>query len=142
MKPKYYTITETDENLGFSLVILENRLSKLPSKCNNFISVGENSSGILKNSYENQEQVTFTDEIKYDINMMDVVKQLSNIPIEFEDGVSSIPDSISFLEMEKVGKVEQLNILNRWNTNDSTTSLKAEIGVDSQENLMYCWYDW
>ena len=130
-------ITETDENLGFSLVILENRLSKLPSKCNNFISVGENSSGILKNSYENQEQVTFTDEIKYDINMMDVVKQLSNIPIEFEDGVSSIPDSISFLEMEKVGKVEQLNILNRWNTNDSTTSLKAEIGVDSQENLMY-----
>ena len=130
-------ITEIDENLGFSLVILENRLSKLPSKCNNFISVGENSSGILKNSYENQEQVTFTDEIKYDINMMDVVKQLSNIPIEFEDGVSSIPDSISFLEMEKVGKVEQLNVLNRWNTNDSTTSLKAEIGVDSQENLMY-----
>lgn len=130
-------ITESDDNLGFSLVILENRLSKLPSKCNNFISVGENSCGILRNSYEDQEQVVFNDEINYNIDMMEIVKRLSNIPIEFEDGVSSIPDSISFLEMEKVGKVEQLNVLNRWNTNDSTTSLKAEVGVDSQENLMY-----
>ena len=40
-------------------------------------------------------------------------------------------------EMEKVGKVEQLNILNRWNSNDSTKSLKAEVGVDSGNNLLY-----
>ncbi len=130
-------ITETDDNLGFSLIILENRLSKLPSKCNNFISVGENTCGILKNSYEDQEQVAFSEEIRYQIDMMQVVKKLSNIPIEFEDGISAIPDSISFLEMEKVGKVEQLNVLNRWGTNDATTSLKAEIGVDNQGNLMY-----
>lgn len=46
------TVTETDENIGFSFLIIENRLSKLPSKCNNFITVSENNSGILKNSYE------------------------------------------------------------------------------------------
>ena len=39
--------------------------------------------------------------------------------------------------MEKVGKVEQLNILNRWNTNDATTSLKAEVGVSEDGDLMY-----
>lgn len=130
-------LTETDTNVGFNLVILEERLSKLPSRCNNFITLGQSSSGVLKNSYERQEQITFIDEINPDINMMNISKILANIPIEFEEGVKNLPDSISFMEMEKVGKVEQLNILNRWNTNDSTVSLKAEIGVDEQGELMY-----
>ena len=131
------TITETDDNLGFSLLIIENRLSKLPSKCNNFITVGDNNSGVLKNSYEKQEQIAFSDEINYNIDMLQITKVLSNIPIEFEEGLKDLPNMITFLEMEKVGKVEQLNILNRWNTNDSTTSLKAEVGVSENGDLMY-----
>ncbi len=130
-------VTETDNNLGFSLLIIEDRLSKLPSKCNNFISLGEKKSGVLKNSYERQEQIAFSDEINYTVNMMEVAKKTSNVPIEFENGLQQLPDAITFLEMEKVGKVEQLNILNRWNTNDSTQSLKAEVGVDEQGDLMY-----
>ncbi|MDD6223500.1 MAG: type VII secretion protein EssC, partial [bacterium] len=130
-------LTENDYNLGFTLMILENKLSKLPSKCNNFITIGSNKSGILKNSYENQEQIVFVDEIHYSIDMNWIAKKLSNIPIEFEDDIKSLPDGIAFLEMEKVGKVEQLNILNRWHTNDSTSSLKAEVGVDERGDLMY-----
>ena len=113
------TITEIDVSLGFSIVILENILSKLPSKCNHFISLGTKESGILHNSYEKQEQIIFKDEIIYNINMMDIAKTIANIPIEFEDGIKSLPDAISFMEMEHVGKVEQLNILNRWKNNDS-----------------------
>ena len=131
------TLTELDENIGFSIVILENKLSKLPSKCNNFITLGETGSTILKNSYEKQEKIEFNDEIHYNLDMINIVKQLANIPIEFDEGVKMLPNSITFLEMEKIGKVEQLNILNRWNINDSTVSLKAEIGVDEQEDLMY-----
>ena len=131
------TITESDNNLGYSLVILEQRMSKLPSKCSNFINLGTSTSGILRNSFENQEQITFVDEIDDSINMMNIARRLSNIPIEFDDNSRELPDSITFLEMEKVGKVEQLNILNRWDTNDSTTSLRAEVGVDSDGNLMY-----
>ena len=130
-------LTENDDDIGFSIIILEEKLSKLPSKCNNFISLATNSSSILKNSYEKQEQIPFKEEIYYDINMMNVAKIMSNIPIEFEEGIGSIPDSISFLEMHGVGKVEQLNVLNRWNMNDPTVSLKAEIGVDNQEDVMY-----
>ena len=130
-------LTEIDENIGFSLVILENKMSKLPSKCNNFISLGSTSSGILKNSFEAQEQRNFLNEINYNIDMMQIVRKLSNIPIEFEEGNKELPDSITFLEMEKVGKVEQLNIMNRWDLNDSTQSLRAEIGVDEEGSLMY-----
>ena len=131
------TITETETNIGFSIIILEDRLSKLPSKCNNFITIGAQQSGALKNSYEEQEQIVFQDEVIYNIDMIEVAKILANVPIEFEEGIKALPDAISFMEMENVGKVEQLNILNRWKTNDSTTSLKAEIGVDNQGDLMY-----
>ena len=131
------SLTEAEENLGFSMIIVENRLSKLPSKCDNFITLNENESGILKNSYEKQEQIVFHDEIHYNIDMMDVARIVSNVPIEFEEEMKSLPNSITFLEMESVGKIEQLNILNRWNTNDSTSSLKCEVGVDEKGDLMY-----
>lgn len=130
------SITESENNLGFSLVIVENKLSKLPSKCNSFISLVGKQSTIFKNSFDEQEIMPFNDEINYDVDMMAVARVLGNIPIEFEEGVSQIPDSINFLEMEKVGKVEQLNVLNRWNLNDATESLKAEVGVNEQGEIV------
>ena len=131
------TITESDNNLGFSIVFIENKLSKLPSKCNNFITIGERTSEILTNAYDAQEKIVFNDEIHYNINMESLVKTLANIPIEFENNLGHIPNSLTFLEMENVGKVEQLNILNRWQKNDATLSLKAEVGVDEQGDLLY-----
>ena len=130
-------ITEFDNNIGFSIIILEDSISKLPSKCNNFISLGDKSSDILKNSYGNQEKITFVDEIDDSIDMMSLARHISNIPIEFAEGSKELPDLISFLEMEGVGKVEQLNVLNRWNSNDSTSSLRAEVGVDDNGDLIY-----
>ena len=131
------TLTEIETSIGFSLIIAEDRMSKIPSKCTNFITLGEETSGLLKNSYEKQENIPFNNEIDTSIDMHQVARIISNIPIEFEEGNKQLPDSITFLEMEKVSKVEQLNVLNRWNTNDSTTSLKAEIGVDDNGELMY-----
>ena len=130
-------LLEVDNNIGYSTIILENKLDKLPSKCINFINLNEGTSGILKNSYENAEITNFKEEIDYSINMMEIVKILSNIPIEIEVAGGKLPEAISFLEMENVGKVEQLNILNRWKNNDSTKSLKAEVGVDEENNLLY-----
>ena len=130
-------VTEIDANLGFSLVILENQLSKLPSKCNNFINVSNNNTEVLKNAYEEQEQVNVTNDIDSPFDINKIVRILANIPIEFENDMRNLPDSLSFLEMEKIGKVEQLNILNRWNTSTPTESLKTEIGVDENGDLMY-----
>ncbi len=130
-------ITEINNNYGFSLILIENKLSKLPSKCSNFISIGDSSSQVLENAYEEQKVINFNDEIDYGIDMNLVGKIISNIPIEFERGPKSLPTSISFLEMENVGKVEQLNIINRWKNNDPIKSLKAEVGIDENGDLMY-----
>ena len=131
------SITEANASFGYSLIIIENMINKLPSKCSNFINLNAGISGVLTNSYEKAEMMNFHDEIDYAINMYEFVKVLSNIPVEIGGAAASLPDSISFLEMEKVGKVEQLNVLNRWNTNDSTKSLRAEVGVDEERNWIY-----
>lgn len=130
-------LTEFDGDIGFSIIIIESKLSNLPSKCNNFISLEADTSCVLKKSYENQEQIFFKDEIIYNLDMMKISKIVSNVPIELEEVSAHLPTSLTFMEMEKVGKVEQLNVLNRWNTNDATTTLKAEVGVDEQGELMY-----
>ena len=135
---KNLTEIKEEENVGMSMLILEKRMNNLPSKCCHFINIGDNTSGILKNSYEKQEQQSFVDEINYTINMMDIIRILSNIPIEFsEGGEAALPESLTFLEMEKVGKVEQLNILSRWNSNSPTETLKAELGVGETGEYMY-----
>ncbi|MDO4962585.1 MAG: type VII secretion protein EssC [bacterium] len=132
------TLVEMDENIGFSLIILEKKINSLPSKCNNFIMLDEAVSGVLKHSYENQEYFKFKDEIVYGIDMNSIAKIISNIPIEFEDNESmELPEMYTFLEMQQVGKVEQLNILNRWNTNDSISSLKTEVGIDERGNIIF-----
>ena len=130
-------ISECEENLGFNVVILDSKISKLPSRCNNIIVLNDDKCEVLEDIYENQKQTSFIDETKANIDMMHYTKLLSNIPIELDEGNKNIPDIVTFLEMEKVGKVEQLNILNRWQTNDSTQSLKAEVGIDEQGDVMY-----
>lgn len=126
-----------DNDYGFRLLILENKLSNLPSKCNNFISLNNGESSIIEDAYENQQIINFTDEIVYNINMNEVARQLLNVPIRLEGRKKILPDNITFLEMENVGQVEQLNIINRWKNNDSTLSLKAEVGVDENSDILY-----
>ncbi len=130
-------LTEVNSNVGFSTIIIENKFSNLPSKCVNFINLNQKTSSILKNSFESAQITDFHDEITNNVNMMEIIKILSNVPVEIEDEEAQLPNSIGFLEMEKVGKVEQLNVLNRWNSNDSTKTLKAEVGVDATKDLLY-----
>ena len=131
-------LTEEDADIGFSIVLVQEKLNELPSKCNNFISLSQTAKSELNSiGAEEQEHLEFNEEIVYDIDMMNIARSIANIPIELESNDASIPETLSFLEMEKVGKIEQLNILNRWNTNDSTISLRAEVGIDALGNFIY-----
>ena len=133
----FKTLTECNYNAGYSILFLNSNLNTLPSKCSNFINISDGTSGILKNSYESQEAINFVDEVNRNIDMMEITRILANIPIEIAGVSNQLPNAIAFLEMEKVGKVEQLNVINRWNNNDSVQSLKAEVGVDEDGNYLY-----
>ena len=128
-------ICDQKANLGFSLMIINNRITNLPNECHTFISIGDTKSGIFENELVSNKQKEFIADFNANIDMFKCSKVLANIPIEIAKENSSLPTMISFLEMYDVGKIEQLNILKRWQTNDPTKSLQAPIGVDKNREL-------
>ncbi len=126
-------ILKSKNNLGFSIILLEERLSKIPSQIVNFITIGDGASAII--NIENSLQIRFNDEIDNSYNMNSITKTLANLPIVIDDNMKYFPNVITFLELFGVGQIEQLNVLNRWKNNNPIKSLKAEVGVNENNDV-------
>lgn len=130
-------ILDNNLRLGFSFIILENQLSQLPSQCLDFINLGTDSSEVLKNNSEEYSVTKFKDEINYYIDYSKYCEILANLFVEIESAGKQIPESLSFLDMFGLKKVEQLNALTRWHKNDPTQSLRALVGVGADDSKIY-----
>ena len=132
MNAKTLPITEAllnaDDNYGFSYLIIDNSMKKLPNQCKAFVNIIDGEGGIMERNLNNQ--TIFTPEF-VNLDMRSIGTQLLNIPLLEVDEQSSLPNSLSFLEMFDVSKIEQLNIFNRWKSNDPTVSLATPIGLHS-----------
>ena len=130
-------ILENKNYAGFSLFIVDNKMTHLPDQCSCYMDINE-TDGDFYNNEDFKGVIKFNVNIKGDINYEECAYTLANIPIEIENtDEGHIPNKLGFLEMYKVGKVEQLNIMNRWKLNDPTKSLRAPLGLNKQENIIY-----
>ncbi len=130
-------ILNSSLSLGFSLVVRDARLRRLPSECNDFINISGDSSAILAIGPDRQDQTYFVLDSNTNYPMINCARVLANIPIEMEFDRRNLPESINFLEMYRIGKVEQFNLLNRWRLNDSTKSLRSLVGVNDLGQPIY-----
>ena len=128
-------IEDMPVNYGFSLIVISPRLVNIPNECKTFISIGDKKSGVFENELVSNKQKEFEADFDPTLNMYECCQILANIPIDIAKESRSLPKSISFLEMYNVGMIEQLNILNRWKSNDPTKSLQAPVGVDKSNEL-------
>ena len=64
-----------------------------------------------------------------DIDLAYLCEKISNIPIKLPAILDENKAYVGFLEMYKVGRVEQLNILEKWANNNPVNSLSAPIGM-------------
>lgn len=122
------SILNSDDNYGFSYLIIDNSIKNLPNQCKAFVSVVNNEGCIMERNLNNQ--TMFKPEWA-SIDMRSIGTQLLNIPLLEVDEQSSLPTSLSFLEMFGVSKIEQLNVMNRWKNNDPTISIATPIGIHS-----------
>ena len=112
-------------NIGFSIIVISPRLVNIPNECKTFISIGDKKSGVFENELVSNKQKEFVADFDQTLNIYECCKILANIPIDISKENQSLPASLSFLEMYNVGMIEQLNILNRWKSNDPTKSLAS-----------------
>lgn len=114
--------------VGFSLIILNDRMSNLPDQCQTFIDVTKDISTISQNTSNSESQefkIDFTD-----LNLSKCFKNVSNIPIEIRsDGEGIIPKKVGFLEMYNVSKVEQFNSRKRWEENVPVLNMAVPVGI-------------
>lgn len=130
----YNELLNKDSNYGFSMLIITDKVDKLPNECNMFINIEPQNSGVFENELLSTNQKSFIPDIpNFDMSMCYL--NLCNIPIDVSKGKYELPKSYSFLEMYDVGNVKQLNILNRWKTNNPIQSLAAPVGVNEQGEL-------
>ena len=122
-------IQKNNSNYGFSFVTISNNMKSVPNKCKNFIQIGEKEGCILGRQLSVDSQIVFKNEYEKNIDMNMVSVRLSNVALLTKDAMKSLPTSLSFLDMYGVGKIEQLNILNRWKTNNPVATLSTPIGV-------------
>ena len=126
-----------NRNLGFSFIIANRNISTLPEQCKSFIKV-DNKYGELLENVINKENQKFIIEQGNGINYNECYGVLSNIPIEVSDNsLSSIPEKVGFLEMYDVGKIEQLNSINRWNKSNPIETLQTPVGYGKNNELQY-----
>lgn len=115
---------------GFSLVVLEDDIKNVPDKSTLFLEVNEKDGVVIEKEMGlNLQKVFFLDKITQDIDMKKIAKNLLNIPIKSESGINVLPSSLGFLDLFGVSKIEQLNILNRWQSNNPVVSLDTVVGV-------------
>lgn len=124
-----------ERNLGFGLIILNDGIANLPNECNDFLTVDGEKSAIIKNDLNSNNQQLFIMDNMDDIDLPYLCERLSNIPIKLPLMLDEMKSSLGFLEMYKVGKVEQLNILERWTTNNPVNSLGVPIGIHTDGEL-------
>ncbi len=118
-------------NYGYSVLVINETLSNLPNECTTFISIDSNKGGVFESELISTKQKEFFLDKAAIKNLKPSLKVLANTPIKLSKEMYSLPKIYTFLEMFEVGKVEQLNSLYRWKTNDSIVSLQTPIGIDS-----------
>ena len=122
-------------NIGFSLLIKNDRLTNLPGECSTFLNIDINGSGLFENELVSTKQKSFVADINYNLNLNQISQTLANIPLEIRSPDGALPEVVSFLQMYNIGKVDQLNTLNRWKSNNPTISLQVPVGIDESGEL-------
>lgn len=124
-------IYENKKNLHFSVLTFFDELKNLPKECSNVIELNQDLGKIYDKNDVSGNIVEFRPDIYVEKNLEDLSVILSNIKLNTGDEAYALPKMITFLEMYGVGKIEHLNVLNRWKENDPTKTLEAQVGVDT-----------
>ncbi|WP_144555513.1 type VII secretion protein EssC [Bacillus sp. X1(2014)] len=127
---------EDPSELGVSLVFVQDVMQSLPEHVKTVIDIRDASTGVM--ILEKGELVNrrFTpDQFPKDFNKEDFSRALASLN-HLQSLKNSIPESVTFLEMYGVQKVEELGIEWRWPKNETYKSLAVPLGLRGKEDLV------
>ena len=121
--------------LGFSIIYTTNLRANLPENIGTIVLLENSEQGVLLLDEKEIAEKRFRLNHAAYVDFEQMARNLS--VLEHKQGiVSQIPESITFFEMYKVSKPEELNIEKRWASNQSHKSLAVPLGVRAEEDYV------
>lgn len=113
---------------GVTTFILSDYYYNLPNACENIIENDEYGSYIYNavDTENEKKQITF-DTVRID-SIKQFVKNIADVKVAESESDSEIPNSLSFMDMYAVTKLEELNVLERWRKNRTYNTMRALVG--------------
>ena len=127
-QPVMRYLTSLGEDYGVSSILLFEQMGLLPKECNAFVQCTETGCSLYHRDKPEAGMVEFKQDSLVGQDLMKYARQMAAIKIKEDAATLSIPSSLSFLEMYRVGSVEQLDIKRRWRENHAYKSLEAPLG--------------
>lgn len=126
-------IVQFDSNHGISVVTA---CEDLPKECQKIIALDATGKNVFTTMMTNGgEDVIFHDDNCDRGKMSQAMRKLANIRLRTIAQTQEIPKKITFLEMYKTGRIEQLNSLKRWKENNPVNSLAVPVGVGADGSI-------
>ena len=125
------------EDMGISVVMLADSADKLPSSCNAIITDEGGVQNFLStvNAFPERDNVNF-DHLPPRM-AENFARSLSGIHLREMGASAGIPDMLTFLDMYKTSRVEDLSIYHRWLENRTYESMRAMVGYKSGNQPLY-----
>ena len=137
--PLIVRLLKNPNNYSFGLLCLTKDFMQLPKECELFINIEGDKGVVFEKEISTKTKIDFLcDETNLEKDYDLIIRKLANIPVKVtEKKTSMLPNTLGFLQMYNVGRMEQLNILDRWKYNDSVLSLRAPLGIDPNGDEIY-----
>lgn len=120
-------VMQTEHNLGISIVSANSALPKDSQKIITLKTAQQNVCTTM--DVDGGADEVFSLDLLSENQIKQAMKFLANISLQQVSQVQSMPKMLTFLEMFKTGRVEQLNPWKRWRENNPTKSLAVPVGV-------------
>ncbi|MDR0620669.1 MAG: type VII secretion protein EssC [Deltaproteobacteria bacterium] len=125
------------QGIGLTVVFLVGSTDRLPSGCTAVIRDDPEYSGFYSTigSFPQREFVTFDYVSQDDINFFG--RKLSSYRVRELNVSSAVPEILTFMDMYKTSKVEELGILHKWLENRTYESMKSMVGCKSGSQPLF-----
>lgn len=118
-----------EKTSGISIITMFDELPKETYQLFDLRSVGDATLTYLKDI--EHEQVAFVPDKVSSHRLLSSAHVLANTELRVVQEANALPNSVSFLEMYGVGRIEDLNPAKRWAESNPVVSLAAPVGVAS-----------
>ncbi len=121
--------------VGLTTLIMAESYEQLPNQCDYVIQKDEEFQGCYQMSDAERHPLRFDEVSSSDMEQM--ARRISGIEVKEVEKGGDIPSSLTFFEMFRVNRPDELKAEERWRKNRNYENMRAEVGVKAGGELCY-----